>query len=222
MNEHTAVVIGASGLVGSFLLQELLNDPCFNKVRVLLRKPLPLHHPKLVQELVNFDDTSDYENKLGKGDIIFCCVGTTIKKVNGDITEYEKIDYWIPYNAARSGILKGYKKFLIISSAGANRKSKKFYLRIKGKIEEALKEFSFESTYIFRPGQLLGKRTEYRRGEQFLQSVTKFISHFLLGSLKRFHSIEARKVARAMVAAAKKDESGIHILQYREMMSLIK
>ena len=163
----------------------------------------------------------DLTQKFGNGDVIFCCIGTTTKKVNGDISAYEKVDVDIPVNAARIGIFKGFTKYLIVSSAGANAESKNFYLKLKGKVEYALKELNFKSIYIFRPGQLLGKRNEYRRGENFFQGITKFMSHFLFGSLTKYHSIKASDVAKAMVAASKKNEEGIFILEYPQIKKLI-
>lgn len=221
MKEQTTVIIGATGLIGSNLVQQLLIDDTFKLVRVLVRKPLSILHPKLQQEIVNFDDINDFRDKFGEGDVIFCCVGTTSKKVKGDIMAYEKIDVDILVNAAGIGISRGFKKFLIVSSAGANANSKNFYLKIKGKVENKLKEFSFENIYIFRPGQLLGKRNEKRPGEKILQAITSILSHFLFGSLIKYHSIKAEDVARAMIAASKKEEKGIFIAEYKQMKELI-
>lgn len=221
MNERTAVVIGASGLIGSHLVDALFQDDYFDFIRILVRKKLPLQHSKLHQEIVNFDDINDLTEKFGFGDVIFCCVGTTTKKVNGDRDTYKKIDLDIPLNAAQIGIAKGFKKFLIISSVGANASSKNFYLKLKGDLESKLREFPFHRISIFRPGQLLGKRNEYRRGEKYLQAATSFLSIFLSGKLKKYHSIDASDVAKAMLAECKKEESGIFILEYPEMKILL-
>lgn len=207
MNEHTAVVIGASGLVGSCLLEELLNDPLFDKVRVLLRKPLPLHHPKLVQELVNFDDTSDYENKFGKGDVIFCCMGTTLKKVKGDKEAYYSVDYDIPVNAARIGLSLGYSRFLMVSSIGANPHSSNFYLQLKGKTEEAVEQFKFSSVYIFRPSILLGSRNERRPAEKISQAVMNTFSFLFIGPLKKIQSYKGRACGKSYGRSIQKRET---------------
>ncbi len=222
MNEQTALVIGASGLIGGFVVEELLNDKDFKTVRVLVRRNLTLIHPKLQQEIVNFNDINDYTEKFGVGDVIFCCIGTTQNKVKGDKVAYEKIDFDIPVNAARMGIVNKFKKYLIVSSVGANENSSNFYLKLKGKTENAMKQFSYQSISIFRPGQLLGKRNEYRSGEKILQAATKFMSRFLFGSLKKYHSINAKDVAKAMVKKSKKNDSGIFVLNYSEMMELVK
>jgi uncharacterized protein YbjT (DUF2867 family) len=220
MNEQTAVVIGATGLIGNMVVEELLNDDAFSIVRTLTRKPLTIIHPKLQQKIVNFNDINDYKEKFEEGDIIFCCIGTTQKKVQGDKEAYKKVDYDIPVNAAQIGISRGYKKYLLVSAIGANENSSNFYLQLKGKTENAIKKFSFRSISIFRPAQLLGKRKEYRPAEKILQPVTKFISLFLFGSLKKYRSIHAKDVAKAMVKESKQNNPGIHYFEYTQMMQL--
>jgi uncharacterized protein YbjT (DUF2867 family) len=220
MNEQTAVVIGATGLIGNMVVEELLNDDAFSIVRTLTRKPLTIIHPKLQQKIVDFNDINDYKEKFGEGDIIFCCIGTTQKKVQGDKEAYKKVDYDIPVNAAQIGISRGYKKYLLVSAIGANENSSNFYLQLKGKTENAIKKFSFRSISIFRPAQLLGKRKEYRPAEKILQPVTKFISLFLFGSLKKYRSIHAKDVAKAMVKESKQNNPGIHYFEYTQMMQL--
>lgn len=222
MNEQTAVIIGASGLIGSHLLDQALQDDHFSLVRVLVRRKLEITHPKLQQEIVDFNKPDDYSKKFGKGDSIFCCVGTTQKKVKGDKAAYEKIDHDIPVNAARIGSGSGFKKFLIVSSVGADPSSSNFYLQLKGKTENDIKRFAFESISFFRPSMLLGKRNESRPFENLLQGGISFISSFLFGSLIKYHSIKARDVARAMIAESKQIQSGIHILDYKEIMKLIR
>ena len=103
MNKQTAVVIGATGLIGSHVVEELLKDDTFTIVRTLTRKPLTIIHPKLQQRMVNFNDMDDYKEKFGEGDVIFCSIGTTQKKVQGDKAAYNKVDYDIPVNAAQMG-----------------------------------------------------------------------------------------------------------------------
>jgi uncharacterized protein YbjT (DUF2867 family) len=220
MNEQTAVVIGATGLIGNMVVEELLNDDVFSIVRTLTRKPLTIIHPKLQQKIVNFNDINDYKEKFEEGDIIFCCIGTTQKKVQGDKEAYKKVDYDIPVNAAQIGISRGYKKYLLVSAIGANENSSNFYLQLKGKTENAIKKFSFRSISIFRPAQLLGKRKEYRPAEKILQPVTKFISLFLFGSLKKYRSIHAKDVAKAMLKESKQNNPGIHYFEYTQMMQL--
>jgi uncharacterized protein YbjT (DUF2867 family) len=220
MNELTATVIGATGLIGSLVLEELLKDDHFKTVRALVRRDLNMNHPKLQQSIVNFNDINDFTKRFGEGDIIFCCIGTTQKKVKGDLVAYAKIDFDIPVNAARIGVSKNYKKFLIVSSVGANENSSNFYLQLKGKTENALKQFEFESLEIFQPSILTGKRNEKRITEQIAQATMKFISFLFIGALKKYKPVAAKNVAKAMVAVSKKATRGVHYYQYAQMIKL--
>ena len=222
MNKKTAVVIGATGLIGSHIVDALLNDDDFDLVRILVRRPVDIFHNKLQQEILHFDNINDYTQKFGSGEIIFCCIGTTQKNVKGDKALYEKIDFDIPVNAAQIGIEKNYKKFLIVSSVGASENSSNFYLRLKGKTENALKQFAFESVSFFRPSMLLGERKEVRRGEKYLQKSLKVLSLFLLGSLKKYHSINAQDLANAMIIESKQNNPGVHYFEYAQIMNLAK
>jgi uncharacterized protein YbjT (DUF2867 family) len=220
MDELTAVVIGASGLTGSLVLQELLKDHTFRTVRVLVRRDIDLVHPKLHQEIVNFNDMVAYDQKLGEGDIIFCCIGTTLKKVKGDKTAYTEIDFDIPVNAARIGLAKGYKKFLIVSAIGAREGSSNFYLDLKGKTENALRQFPYKSLSIFRPSLLNGSRKENRMSEKLAQIIMDLLSFLLLGPLEKYRAVGADNVARAMVRASKLPNKGVDFYTYAEIMDL--
>src|SRR5690606_361824 len=143
--------IGATGLIGHILVEYLLKDPAFRNVRILVREKTGLSHIKLEEKVVNFNDIDDYTQKFGRGDVIFSCVGTTQKKVKGDKLAYKKVDYDIPVNAAKIGIENGFKKFMLVSSVGADATAKNFYLKLKGETEDALKEFSFENISFFQP-----------------------------------------------------------------------
>jgi uncharacterized protein YbjT (DUF2867 family) len=222
MNELTAVVLGASGLTGGLLVNELLKDQDYKTVRVLVRKPLTIIHPKLEQQLVDFDDKEDFSKKMGEGDVIFSCIGTTQKKVNGDKELYEKIDHDIPVNAAEIGISHHFKKFILISAVGANENSSNFYLRLKGKTENSLKSFPFQSLSIFQPSLLNGKRKETRTTELIAQTVMDLLSFLFLGPFQKYHAIGADNLARAMIYESKKNKTGIHYYRYEEMMDMAR
>lgn len=222
MNELTAVVLGASGLTGGLLVNELLNDPDYKTVRVLVRKTLTLIHPKLQQQIVDFNNKEDIFQKLGEGDVLFSCIGTTQKKVKGDKVLYEKIDHEIPVNAAEAAISHHFKKFLIISSIGANEKSSNFYLKLKGKTENSIKQFPFESISIFQPSLLNGRRKERRAGEQIAETIMDLLSFLMLGPLLKYRAIGADNLARAMAFEGKQEKSGIHYYRYQEIMDLAR
>ena len=222
MKELTAVVIGATGLTGSLLVEELIKDSDFKTVRTLVRTPADINHPKLEQRIVNFNDLNDYTQKLREGDIIFCCIGTTQKKVHKDKNAYKKVDYDIPVNAAEIGIAKGFKQFLIVSAIGANENSSNFYLSLKGKTENKIKQFPYVGIGIFRPSILNGNRKENRIVERIAQTAMDLLSFLLLGPLKKFRAIGANNVAKAMLQASKKQTPGIHYYQYADMMHLVQ
>lgn len=214
MNQKKALIIGASGLVGSNLLQLLLNDDHISTVRSLVRKPSGIKHPKLDEMVMDFNNLQTFEQNIGSGDFIFSCIGTTMKKVNGDKVLYRTIDFDIPVNAARFGIKAGYKKFLLVSAHLANAKSKIFYSRLKGETDEIIATFPFSSIHIFRPSFLIGKRKEQRWLEMsFGRLMQKF--SFLFPSA--YKPIPADKVAFAMLHAALGSKSGLNYYEYEEM-----
>lgn len=221
MHRKTAVVLGATGLIGQHLVQELLQNEYFSKVRILVRRPLTINHPKADIQVVNFNDEKDIAAKIDIGDVIFCCIGTTRKKVKGNKTEYRKVDYDIPIITARLGIQHGFNQFLIVSAIGANPIAANFYLQLKGCIEEDVTALPFESIHIFRPSILLGKREEFRLGENIGKEVMKAISFVFVGAWRKYKPIPAADVAKAMVAAANREIAGVHMYEYDEMQNLL-
>lgn len=214
MNQQTAVVLGATGLIGSHLLKQLLADDSFGIVRILVRKPVAVQHTKLQTVITDFANYKQYQKDLGTGDCIFCCIGTTNAQVKGNKTEYRKIDFDIPVNAARFGKEAGFQQFLIVTAASANSNSRIFYNRLKGEVEEVIATFSYQALHIFRPSFLLGNRAEQRMGERIVKSIFKAIAFLLPSSWK---PIEAADVAKAMIATAKKGKAGMNIYYFKEM-----
>ncbi len=221
MQSLTGVVLGGTGLIGEQLVQQLLNDAVFSKVRILVRRQVKLSHPKLEVEIVNFDNLPEFRHKLGDGDCIFCCIGTTQKKVKGNKTAYRKIDVDIPVNAAKMGKDAGFTKYLLVSAVGADAHSKNFYLRFKGEVEREIADLKFHSFHTFRPSILLGERKEFRLAETIGKGVMQGLSGLFFGNLKKYRGIDAVHVARAMVAAAKSQGKGMYVHHYDDMMQAI-
>lgn len=209
-----ATLIGATGLIGSHLLELLLNDEYFDTIRILVRRPLELNHPKLEKKLVDFSDKESFRLALEESDVIFCAVGTTQKKVNGDKEAYRKVDYDIAVNAAQLGKLCGCETFVLVSSVGANPKSNNFYLKLKGEIEEAVKATGIKNIQIMRPSVLLGKRNVSRPAEKISMRIMSAFS-FLIPS--RYKAIKAVDVAKAMISVSKISDKGFSILHFREI-----
>ncbi len=206
----TAIVLGSTGLIGGHVLELLLNDTAFDKVKVFVRTALTISHPKLEQHMVDFNDSTSFE-KLVTGDVIFCCLGTTIKTA-GSQEAFKKVDYAYPLEFAKAGKQNGVKQYLIISSIGATIETSNFYLKTKGEIETAIKNLNFESFVILRPSMLLGNRKEIRVGEIIGKVVMQVLSFLFIGSLKKYKAIQASVVAKAMVEQSKISPQGVTVL----------
>ena len=216
----TILLIGASGLIGTELLNQLLVDNDFDCINVFVRKPLLIEHPKLNQHIVDFNHLENYRNEI-KGDVVFCCIGTTIKTA-GSQENFIKVDFTYPLNFAKLSKQHGIKKFLLISSIGANKSSSNFYLKVKGDIEAALEKVNFETLVLIRPSMLLGKRKEFRFGEIIGKGFMKIFSFLFFGKLKKYKAIEASVVAKAMIRLSKSDVGKIKIVESNELQILAK
>ena len=215
MNGQTAVVLGATGLIGSHLLEQLLNDDAFIKVRVLVRRPIELKHPKLEICITDFNNYEDFQLKLSTGDCIFSCIGTTNANVKGNKSLYRTIDFDIPVNAARFGKEAGFQQYLLVSAVGANPRSSFFYTRLKGEVEEVIATFKFKSFHVFRPSFLLGNRKEQRMGEGIGKALFQFFAFIIPLKYKGIHGAD---VAKAMIKAAKGGKVGMNVYYYNEMV----
>jgi uncharacterized protein YbjT (DUF2867 family) len=216
----TATVLGATGLIGEQLVEKLLSDDAFNKVRILVRRPVEFSHKKLEVHIANFDDLVDFRAKLGSGDYIFCCIGTTQKQVKGDKAAYKRIDFDIAVNAAKMARDAGYKKYLLVSSVGADAQSSNFYLRLKGQVEKAVAEQRFETFHVFRPSMLVGKRKEFRFGELIGKGVMSTFPFLFIGRAKKYKPIKVAQVAQAMIEVSKSSVKGMVVHHYEDMKSV--
>jgi len=215
----TATLVGATGLIGSYLLEELLNDPYFDTVRILIRRPLDITHSKLEKKIVDFNDSDSLLVALSNNDVLFCAIGSTMKKVKGDKEAYRKIDFDIPFNLARFCKMVGCEKFILVSSAGANSKSRNFYQRLKGETDEAVKSVGLKTVHIMRPSLLLGERKEFRFGENIGKAVMTSLS-FLIP--EKYKAIQGKDVAKVMLALAKKNDEGVFVHENTEIRNLSK
>jgi len=214
MSEKTVALIGATGLIGSHLMELLHDDDDFITIRVLVRRPVPFNHPKIKVLVIDFADEAAFKAGIAGCDAVFCAIGTTNKKVKGDKAAYRKVDYDITVNAAKFCTETGCRHFLLVSSVGANSKGGNFYIKLKGEVEDQVRSISIPSVSIFRPSMLLGKRQESRPLETIAQVMSKPLS-FLFPS--QYKPIAAEDVAKAMVAACKQDKPGFHIYHFKEM-----
>lgn len=197
----TALIAGATGLVGKELLHLLLKGNVYEKVIALVRRPLELQHEKLVEVICDFNNLEAYE-EVFQVDDVFCCLGTTIKKAKTQAAMY-KIDVDYPVEMAKLAKKQGVHHFLLISSMNANPNSKIFYSRMKGELEQKIKTLKLPALSIIHPALLVGEREEFRLGEGAAIIIYKLLSK--LSAPERLSSIgiPAQRVAAAMYNIAK-------------------
>ncbi len=205
-NNKTALVFGASGLVGGHLLEELAKSENYKKVYSFGRRKLGVDDGKIEEIVIDFNNMSD-SGHLIKGDDIFICLGTTIKAA-GSQEAFRRVDFEYIYHAAQIAAQNGTNQLLLISSAGADANSSVFYNKVKGETEEAVKLLPFWSVKIFQPSLLLGKREDRRPAEAIGQSIGRFLNKFTTDLFDLYQPVEAENVAKAMLIAAQGIEGG--------------
>lgn len=206
---NRAIVVGASGLIGSKLLTILLNKNGYDEVLSISRKKLKLTNSKLTQLIVDFDHLENYKGDL-KGGVIFCCLGSTLKKTP-DLNDYRKIDHDYPVELAKLALQNGVEQYHLVSSIGANARSSNFYTRMKGETEADIEAIGLKSLHIYQPSQLIGHRKTPRLKERVALVFMKIIGPLLLGKLKKYKAIPAETVARAMYKQSLKNEKGVFV-----------
>lgn len=205
----SALLLGATGLVGKELLQMLLEGEAFDHVVVLGRRPTGIAHPKLEERVADLDRLHEHLSAFSVT-TVFCCLGTTIKKA-GSQEAFREVDYQYPLDAAKLAATAGARQFSIVTAMGAHPDSSVFYNRVKGQVEEAVKQLGLPSVQIFRPSLLLGSRAESRPGEEFGKVIGWLLAWALVGPLRKYRPVEGRTVARAMYVAAQQAEDGCRI-----------
>lgn len=217
MKKH-AVVLGATGMVGTQLVRQLAQDPQYGRVTALVRRPLPSPHPEVEQVIADWDRLEEYGHVF-QADVVYCCLGTTIKTA-GSQQAFRRVDLDYPLAAARLAKQAGAAAFAVISSLGADVKSPFFYSRVKGEMERRLEELGLPSLYILRPSLLLGQRTENRPGEQAAAVISRAMPFIYSGPFRKYKPVEADVVAAAMRGAVRQGESGVRIYPSAELSDL--
>lgn len=215
-----AIVYGASGLVGSYILETLLNNANYEQVIIVVRTALNIEHPKLKTIIGDYNSLSEVVKDI-QADEIFIALGTTQKKTP-DKKLYYQIDHDYPVLAAKLAKENGAKAVFLVSAIGANAKSSIFYTRMKGETEQDIINLNLDHTYIFRPSMILGDRKESRPLEKVFIGIFKFINPLFVGGMNKYKGIEASDIAKAMVKSADQLSEKVKILQWEEMTKLLK
>lgn len=219
------LLLGASGLTGGMVLRELLASERIQTIVAPVRRALSVENSKLYQEIVDFDHLEQHES-LFAADVILCCLGSTIKKA-GSRQRFRQIDYGYSIKAAQLGRKQGVNTFLLMSAVGASSSSPVFYNRVKGELEDHLKDLAFSHLSIYQPGLLMTERSEQRFAEALGIKAMPAINGLLQGRMKRYRGIDARVVARAMVneviglaGQTAPDSPGVFYRRYDDMVAL--
>ena len=206
-----AVLLGASGLIGGFLLRRLLTEDSFDAVIIFSRKPIQIKHPKIQEIITDFSQLQKSFPKIVCTDV-FCCLGTTMA-VAGSQAAFTQIDYDYPLLVANQAKTYGATGFWVITTTNANPESPFFYSRIKGQLEQSLFSCHFESLGVVRPSLLLGKRPKVRYGEMLMQWLLPKLHRIMLGKLRRYRAVSAEKVADCLFRLSLNAPKGCTIIE---------
>ncbi len=216
--KRTALVAGATGLVGGALVTQLSTDARYSTVTALVRRPLEAPLPKVTQQTFDFS-TLRHGGAVPMATDVYCCLGTTIRAA-GSQEKFREVDFEFVVGLARAAKAAGAARFLLVTAMGASPKSSIFYNRVKGEVEDAVKAVGFETAVVFRPSILDGDRKEHRPGEGVGLSVARAISFAMVGPLKKYRPSAVRDVAAAMVVAAFEPPSRWRVVEADEIASL--
>ncbi len=212
----TAIIIGATGLVGSELTRQLLGHPDFISVAVFVRRPTGMSHEKLTEHIVDFSKPGEWQDQV-RGDVLFSAMGTTLRKAGSKEAQWT-IDFTYQFETARMASENGVKDYVLISSAGASPSSRIFYSRMKGELEREAGKLPFTRISIIRPGILDGDRKESRPAEAAAIRMMKLVS--AVPFLRKYRPVHASVLARAMIRAASGAGSGIAVYELEEVFGL--
>jgi uncharacterized protein YbjT (DUF2867 family) len=204
-----ALVAGATGLIGQLLVERLRSSGAYDRIKLLLRRPLDLEDARVEQIISDYADLAALAGKL-KADDVFCCLGTTLK-IAGSRAAFEKVDYQMVVDLARAARVQGAKQFLVVSAAGTAEQSPSFYSRVKAKMERDISAAGYDAVHILRPSLLLGAREESRPAEHLSQLLMPLLNPLLHGPLKKYRAVRGEDVAEAMLHLALRDQRGVHI-----------
>ena len=210
-----ALVIGATGAVGKDLVQQLSEDSTFERVDIFVRREVKNPAAKVVAHVVDFDHPETWADQL-RGDVLFSCLGTTIKAAGSQEAQW-KVDYTYQYEAAKAAKADGVKNYVLVSSVGANAKSRVFYTKMKGALDDAVQQLGFEGCFILRPPSLIRKGSD-RFGEKV--GIVALKAFNAIGLMRSFTPMPTEAVAAAMIRLAKSGRKGVEIIESQEILKV--
>jgi uncharacterized protein YbjT (DUF2867 family) len=219
MKEKTALIAGATGLIGSELAQLLRASSYYQKIYLLVRREVATEDEKVEPLVLDYD--AFRAEDLPKVQDVYCCLGTTMKNA-GSKAAFRKVDYHYPLKLAELCRKNGAEQYMLVSSMGADKKSRFFYNQVKGEVEEALAGVGYPALHIFRPSILLGDRKDKRTGEKIAQKMMKAIAPLLVSKLRNYRPIYGKTVAEAMLVAAQQQRQGPHLFESAQIEVLAK
>jgi hypothetical protein len=214
-----AIIFGASGFVGSYLLTELLNNSDYEEVTIVVRKDLNIRHPKLKILIGNYHSLSDLKTQFIAEDV-FITLGSTKKKTPKQ-DEYYQVDHDYPVLAANIAQQNGATSIFLLTAIGANSESNVFYVRTKGEAERDIIALNFAHTHIFRPSMIMGSRKEKRLAEKMMMKIWSAINPLFVGKATKYKGITAQNIAKSMNNAAKNQTEKVQIYNWKEMNALL-
>lgn len=216
--KRRALLVGATGLVGSHLLRQLAGSKDYRAIATLGRRAPDFRHERVTHHIA--DLTGDLDTSaVPRADVLFCCLGTTIKKARTEAA-FRALDFDLVVSLAKSAASNGTSTFVVVSSVGADPGSRSFYLQIKGEMEQTVSELGFERLGIMRPSYLLGAREEFRPSERLGQIAFRVIEPVLFGGLAKYRSVDAATVAAAMIGFDLSKFLGKHVFEGNEIRRL--
>lgn len=215
---RVALLAGASGHVGRYVLDAALDAPDFGRVFAITRRPLGREHPRLANRIVQFDKLETQLKGLS-AHVAFCCLGTTLKQA-GSEQAFRQVDVDYVLAFARASLAAGVRRFVVVTAAGADLQSKYFYMRVKAEVERALEKMQFESLDILQPGPILGFRSDLRLTDLAATLLMPLVNPVLTGARLPIRGIPARTVAAAMLGAARSGRRGVYRYTYGGLKAL--
>ncbi|MFT5725610.1 MAG: hypothetical protein ACI9JN_002736 [Bacteroidia bacterium] len=204
------LIVGSTGAIGKLLLQLLIDCEQVIQITTINRRITKVKHEKLTEVVTDFNKLSELD--IGHTDVAFCCLGSTIKKA-GSNSAFERVDLDFVVDFAKLSKRLIAAQFHVVSAAGASKSSLFFYNRVKGHMEEAIRQVGIKQTYVYRPSLLDSERTEKRKGERLAINLFRVLNAILVGPLRKYASIKTSKVAQGMLNNALNPQDGFHIIE---------